>query len=1122
MAISNNERIRKALEAFKEGMVPFAEQRFKQAYGKQWVEDLADKIGSKLDINGSGEISWDSWALLKAIQITWNDAFRDSLGMSERAWVSEILDGRNKNAHEKVMSSDATYRLLDTIERILNSVSAHDYAQAVKVIRTDLQRSIYSEEARNKVRYAPKTEGQPQSGLKAWREVVTPHPDVSSGNYQKAEFAADLAEVHRGEASIEYQDPREFFRRTHLTQGLTDLLKNALKRLCQDSGDPVIELQTNFGGGKTHSMLALYHLFANGKAAELPGVEPLLQSVGVAKLPQVSRAVLVGTAVGAGQSRKKSDGIVVNTLWGELAWQLGNSIGRAQEAFDYVAESDKNGTSPGSEELADLFKAFSPSLILIDEWVAYIRQTYNTQGLPGGSFDANLTFAQALTEAAKAAPHTLLVASLPVSNIETGGEGGQRALASLKHTFNRVQSSWRPANSEESYEIIRRRLFEPLTGEQHAYRDAVVGAFVKLYKENTNEFPPECKEFAYKSKMESCYPIHPELFERLYSDWSTLEKFQQTRGVLRLMASVIHSLWEQGDKNLLIMPSSIPIEDRGVCDSLTYYLSDGWKGVIDKDIDGLNSLPLAIDQENPNLGRYSACRRVARTIFMGSAPIAQGSNPGIVDKKINLGCVQPGEAVAIFGDTAIRRLEERATYLYQESRRYWYSTQPSVDQLARERAQGIDHDAYMTEIIKQLKLEADNRKRGDFVGGLHVYNPPYAQEEIPDEKEVRLVIIGPEYPVVRNSENSPARKTCQSILERRGNAPRLFKNMLVFLAPDQTKLGDLEDAVRQFLAWQSIHKEADKLDLKSSEKQYVENKKSEMESIVKLRIAETWIWCIYPYQTPESINKIDWEEIKIQSQQEGLANKVCKKLKDEEHLLTTYGADRLKLDIERFNLWQGKNHIEVRQLWDFFATYPYLPRLQDQKCLFKAIESVYDGQQSLSIISDRFAYATGYDEVKEKYIGLIAEAGKSFSTSLSGLLVQTHVAQAQRTRELQKLAEPVAVPAATSGGSRSATISSPTSIRPTAIEEEPTTAPVASIPRRFFASVVLDDNRIGRDAGRIAEEVIQHLSDIPGAEVSVTMEIHVNIPDGISDQIVRTVTENCKTLKFKSHGFDQA
>ena len=173
---------------------------------------------------------------------------------------------------------------------------------------------------------------------------------------------------------------------------------------------------------------------------------------------------------------------------------------------------------------------------------------------------------------------------------------------------------------------MRRRLFEPLTDQaQFVDRDAVARAFADLYRTQHQEFPPECRDADYEKRLKAAYPIHPEIFDRLYTDWSTLVKFQRTRGVLRLMAAVIHSLWEKGDRNPLIMPANIPIDDPRVQFELTRYLSDNWVPVIEKDVDGPNSLPLRIDGEVPNLGKFAACRRVARTIYLGSAPITHSS-----------------------------------------------------------------------------------------------------------------------------------------------------------------------------------------------------------------------------------------------------------------------------------------------------------------------------------------------------------------------------------------------------------------------------------------------------------------------------------------------------------------
>src|SRR4029077_15803646 len=147
------------------------------------------------------------------------------------------------------------------------------------------------------------------------------------------------------------------------------------------------------------------------------------------------------------------------------------------------------------------------------------------------------------------------------------------------------------ASAEEGFEIVRRRLFEPLSDQaQFKDRDVVARAFADLYRTQQQEFPPECRDAGYEQRLRAAYPIHPEIFDRLYTDWSTLVKFQRTRGVLRLMAAVIYSLWENGDKNPMILPSNVAINDPRVQSELTRYLSDNWAPVIEKDVDGPSSL----------------------------------------------------------------------------------------------------------------------------------------------------------------------------------------------------------------------------------------------------------------------------------------------------------------------------------------------------------------------------------------------------------------------------------------------------------------------------------------------------------------------------------------------------
>ena len=297
----------------------------------------------------------------------------------------------------------------------------------------------------------------------------------------------------------------------------------------------------------------------------------------------------------------------------------------------------------------------------------------------------------------------------------------------------------------------------------------------------------------YEKRLKAAYPIHPEVFDRLYNDWSTLVKFQRTRGVLRLMAAVIHSLWEKGDRNPLILPANIPIDDPRVQFELTRYLSDNWVPVIEKDVDGPNSLPLRLDGEVPNLGKFAACRRVARTIYLGSAPTATAANRGIEDRRIKLGCVMPGESPAIFGD-ALRRLSAAATYLYQDGPRYWYSTQPTVTKLAEDRAEQLkrDPDKVVQELDKRLR--ADLRKTGDF-SRVH----PLAAVRRRTCRTIRTrgwSCSGIDHPYSKEPA-TPAETAAKAILESRGNSPRLYRNTLVFLAVDKTRLQDLDEAVRQ-------------------------------------------------------------------------------------------------------------------------------------------------------------------------------------------------------------------------------------------------------------------------------------------------------------------------------------
>ena len=397
MAITNHERVGKAMDLLKAGLGPFVEREIKDAESRKAGSWNLNHYVADPMLAGKPVSEWDAAALLKLTWDTWNEVFRNTLGPAERGFVGELRGHRNKWAHQENFSSDDAYRVLDSAGRLLAAVSAPQ-SDEVDRIKMELLRVRFDEQSRGERRRQASLaiESAAAASLKPWREVVTPHRDVASGRYQQAEFAADLWQVHLGEGTAEYRDPVEFFRRTYLTESLKRMLVGAVRRLAGQGGDPVVQLQTNFGGGKTHSMLALYHLFSGTTPGELPGIEAVLQEAQVGQFPTVRRVVLVGNKISPGNPVTKADGTVVRTLWGELAYQLGG-----KEAFARIAADDANATSPG-DALRELFKAYGPCLVLIDEWVAYARQLHDQSDLPAGSFETQFSFAQVLTESRQA------------------------------------------------------------------------------------------------------------------------------------------------------------------------------------------------------------------------------------------------------------------------------------------------------------------------------------------------------------------------------------------------------------------------------------------------------------------------------------------------------------------------------------------------------------------------------------------------------------------------------------------------------------------------------------------------------------------------------------------------
>ncbi len=1080
MVMANTERLSKALDLLRDGLRPKCEDAWRGFYGDGWL----DAVNGRLHTPERSPSVYDAAFLFKGMKATWQEVFGHGFPPAVRALVFEVADARNSWAHQKALSTDDTVRALDSMERLLEAFGNLEERQQIRSLRRDLMRQMMEEESRAERRKtaARPTEGQPQAGLTPWRDIITPHADVAQGSFEQVEFAANLFEVLSGNAEPEYQDPREFFARTYITQGLRDLLVGAARRLSGGGGDPVIELQTNFGGGKTHSLIALYHLASDAAAEDLPGVGEILAEEALALPGSVSRAVLVGQMISPSAPEPAEDGVLLHTLWGRMAYQLGG-----RSAYELVRADDEAGTNPGAA-LRTLFQQCGPAVVLIDEWVAYARQLSDGgegSRSVGGDFDTQFTFAQALTEAAAAVPNLVVLVSIPASDIEVGGDRGRTALEKLKNVVTRTAAQWQPASPDESFEIVRRRLFDPIPPDKARVRDGVIRAFSEMYRDQGKEFPSGVGEADYRRRMELSYPIHPELFDRLFDDWSALDKFQRTRGALRLMALAISQLWQRGDQSLLIMPGNLPMDSGALVSEMKKYLEEAWDPVIKSDVDGANALPLRIDNEYTHFGRFSATRRAARTVYMGSAPRPDGKR-GVDLKSVVLGCVQPGEPVGQFAD-ALRRLSGEATHLYVDGAQYWYSLQPNVTRMAADRAASNYTDLHADdEVASRLK---NQRERGDFAA-IQVFAE--GPGDVPDDDDgVRLVVLAPDATHSSNDENSPAVAMAQSILDQRHGGPRLNRNLLVFVAATANRLSELRDAARSYLAWQSIAQEHEALNLTPHQKGQAESKVKEVSQQVDSLISEAFTQVLTPKQEAGT-SEVEWQTTRAAASGD-IGARVSKKLATEEKMIATYSGVRVRMDIDRRDLWSERGDVAVEKLWETYARYPHMPRLSSPHVLNLAIST---GTATTDWAQETFAYAEAHDDTT--WVGV--QTLQHVNPTPSGLLVHPDRLPEPSEPEAPKQESPGPSAETQSPGTPSGTPGSTSSTSPT----------------QFYAHFDLDPVRCIKELGEIAEHISSHL----GPNVELVLEVRATNPEGFEDSTQRTVSENATNLGAKASEFE--
>ncbi|AYL64169.1 MULTISPECIES: ATP-binding protein [Citrobacter] len=939
--------------------------------------------------------------------------------------------------------------------------------------------------------------------LKPWREIARPHRDVLEGTFKQSEFAADITQVANGKAPREYQDAEQFFARTFITEGMRLLLGSVAERLTGKGGDPVIQLQTAFGGGKTHTMLAVYHLASRNVSTDrLQGIPPILDAAGISELPQARVAVIDGINLSVSQPREHGS-VSTNTLWGELAWQL-----LGEEGYNLVEDSDRDGTSPGKEALVELLTRSAPCVVLIDELVAFLRQLEVGKQFKAGTFDSNITFVQALTEAFKAVPNAILLASLPESALEVGGTMGQKSLDSLEKYFARVESVWKPVATEEAFEIVRRRLFE-FAGES-AQVQGIAQQYTDFYRKNAHKFPNETQSAHYYDRLCQSYPIHPEVFDRLYEDWSTLDKFQRTRGVLQYMAIVIHRLWVSDNRDALIMPGSLPLDDSIVRGKSIHYLPQGWEPVIEKEVDGPRSEATEIDKNDTRFGQYHAARRVMRTLFLGSAPSSGDQmHRGLQIERVLLGACSPEQTIGTFEDVLLR-LRDRLTYLYGEKDRLWLDTKPNLRREMETRKGNINEREVLIPLIKKTVTSCFGSQH--CFAGIHVFAPA---TDVPDEFGTgpRLIVLPPETisAYSRSNSNNLAFKAAENILLKRGEQPRVKQNRLFFLAADYDSLSRLKEQGKIYLAWLSIVQDIENGVLNQDLAHLTQAKSNRDSALQRFNglVRDTYKWLMAPFQEPGQ--DLVWETAQISSSAPKLVQEIENRLIEEEWLIKAWSPVHLRNLLEKYYFTNGTHQVSAVKVWQDACQYLYMPRLVNDQVLRGTIEEAVKSD-------DFFAFAAG--EREERYEGFAFGRPATVFLDENCLLISRESAlqyvDKLKAEQSSKSADTVPVTDNGSSADTGSVIDTSSTVTPGSGSgvSEPTK-------QQFYGSVRLDPLKAKIDFATLMDEVVQNFTSQLGVDVVISVEINARSEKGFDANLQRAIKENCNMLNFGNAEFEE-
>ena len=716
--------------------------------------------------------------------------------------------------------------------------------------------------------------------------MAPPYPEIASGGFRTSGFAARLtpaAEECPGAAAA-------FFARTHIGPGLSALLATVSRRLAGGGGPPVIPLQAGFGGGKTHALLTIQHATHPDGQRALTGP---LTAVRLQAPPRARAVVFVGTEHSPARPWccPAPGGPAVATLWQDIAAQLRVPIPPAE-------------APPGAAELGQWLDNGPPCALLLDEAVAWLRALAGARSLSAGSLDANLTFLQALTEAVRRSRAAVLLVALPRGGAEAGGPQGEAALERLGSILGRSGAPWRP-DAAEFGPILRRRLF---TAAGPGPTADAAQAYANHYAAFPDAFPGACLEPDYRERLALCHPLHPTLIDRLRR-WCDVAGLPGVRGALHVLAEAVCA--PGGHTGPLLLPGDLPLETRDVRSALAQHHHASWSDATAADL-GASLADGARDTGD-------VVRRSLRALALASPP--GDDHPGLEPEALCRDVLHPSEPPAAALD-ALDRLRQQAAYVHQggpDHRRTWLDPRPGPNLAARRRAEALTRQAVADALCARLEAELRQLERPARFAGALLLRQGAAVADLP---RPRLVVLPP-WQACAAGRGGAALEQASQTLRQCGDAPRVHRNCLVFLAAEAAECEALEAAARADLAWEPGAAE----------------RAAQAKAVLVARLRQAYRWLLVPVQDPGG--PLKWEPLALQGDGP-LRLRAARTLEAAGLLLSAWSPRALRVELDR--LWPDGRSIALGSLWEDLTRYPYLPRLCGPEVLAQAVETgVRDG-----------------------------------------------------------------------------------------------------------------------------------------------------------------------------------